>query len=334
VTAVKVVEILARAGEPPISFEIIPPRRGGSVDEVMRLVETLMPFAPAFIDVTSHAAEVSYEELPDGSLRRRIKRKRPATLGLCAAIRFRFGVETVPHLLCAGFTREETEDALIELNYLGIRNVMALQGDPRVARRPFPDRTENVHALDLVSQIAAMNRGQYLHDLADAAPTDFCIGVAGYPERHAEAPNTPWDIGFLKRKIDAGAHYIVTQMFFRNAHYFDFVGRCREKGIGVPILPGLKILSSKAQLTSLPRTFHVEIPEELTAAVEKAAAERVVDIGVDWAVAQAGELLARGAPGIHFYILQSSREITPALVHLRGASRSGGARGTARKACP
>lgn len=325
----RVVDILARAGEPPISFEIIPPRRGGSVEKVMRLVEALLPFRPAFVDVTSHAAEAVYEEQPDGSLRRRIKRKRPGTLGLCAAIRFRFGVETVPHLLCTGFTREETEDALIELNYLGIRNVMALQGDPRGERRPFPDRTENVHALDLVGQIAAMNRGRYLHDLADAVPTGFCIGVAGYPERHAEAPNTPWDIGFLKKKVDAGAHYVVTQMFFRNAHYFDFVARCRAEGIGVPILPGMKILSTKAQLTSLPRTFHVEIPEELVAEAERAADERVVDVGIEWAVAQAGELLSRGAPGIHFYILQSSREITPALERLRRASGSGGARGAA-----
>jgi methylenetetrahydrofolate reductase (NADPH) len=321
---VKVTDILARAREPPISFEIIPPRRGGSVQDVMTLVEALMPFEPAFIDVTSHAAEVSYEDLPDGSLRRRIKRKRPGTLGLCAAIRFRFGVETVPHLLCTGFTREETEDALIELNYLGIQNVMALQGDPRGARRPSPDRTENVHALDLVGQIAAMNRGVYLHDLAEAAPTDFCIGVAGYPERHLDAPNAPWDIGFLKRKVDAGAHYVVTQMFFRNDHYFTFVGRCRESGIGVPILPGLKIVSSRAQLTNLPRTFHIEIPEELTARVLAADEASVPAVGVEWAVNQANDLLARGAPGVHFYILQSSREIRPALERLRRGHGGGG----------
>jgi methylenetetrahydrofolate reductase (NADPH) len=314
----KVIEILERGKKPPISFEIIPPRRGGSMELAMALVESLMPYEPAFLDVTSHAAEVSYEEMPDGSLRRRVKRKRPGTLGLCAAIRFRFGVETVPHLLCAGFTREETEDALIELNYLGIHNVMALQGDPRAAGRPLPpDRTENRHAVDLVEQVTAMNRGVYLHDLVDAAPTDFCIGVAGYPERHAEAPNLDWDIGFLRKKVEAGAHYAVTQMFFRNEHYFDFVQRCREAGIRVPILPGLKVLSSKAQLTRLPTSFRVEIPEPLASAVAQAPEEGVAAVGVDWAVRQAEELLASGAPGVHFYILQSSREITAALDRLR-----------------
>ncbi|WP_428267581.1 methylenetetrahydrofolate reductase [Haliangium sp.] len=321
----KVVDILERAPGPPLSYEIIPPVRGGSFDQVMALVEALMPYRPAFIDVTSHAAEAVYDERPDGTLRRVVKRKRPGTLGLCAAIRYRFGVETVPHLLCKGFTREETEDALIELHYLGIRNVMALQGDDHgVAKIERPDRTRNGHAIDLVEQIAAMNRGRYLEVLDDAAATDFCVGVAGYPERHYEAPNPHWDVAHLARKVAAGADYVVTQMFFDNARYFDFVSRCRAAGVTVPIVPGLKIATSKAHLSSLPRAFHVELPEPLAGELASASSERAVDIGVDWAVNQVRGLVAGGAPGIHFYILQSSRVITRVVEALRTEGLAGG----------
>ncbi|MEM9663899.1 MAG: methylenetetrahydrofolate reductase, partial [Bacteroidota bacterium] len=259
-------EILANASNPLISYEIIPPARGGSIQQVMAVIEELMPFDPPFIDVTSHSAEATYEELPGGGWRRRVKRKRPGTIGLCAAIQSRFGIEAVPHLLCEGFTREETEDALIELNYCGIQNVLALRGDDRGFKKTLPTgRSVNEHAGDLVNQIHDMNQGHYLGELFDAAPTDFCIGVAGYPEKHFEAPNQTWDLLHLKRKIDAGAHFVTTQMFFDNRHYFDYVDRCSELGIDVPIIPGLKILTSKRQLHLLPSRFFVEIPEALAA---------------------------------------------------------------------
>ena len=314
----KITERLATAREPLISYEIIPPRRGGSVVEVMAVVEELMPFDPPFIDVTSHSAEATYEEQADGTWRRRVMRKRPGTLGLCAAVKSRFGVETVPHLLCSGFTREETEDALIELNYLGIHNVMALRGDDGSYTKPVPPgRSCNEHALQLVEQIDAMNRGLYLEALMDAAPTDFCIGVAGYPEKHFEAPNLTWDVLNLKRKVDAGAHFITTQMVFDNKHFFRFVERCRDVGIEVPIIPGLKIITRKAQLRAIPSRFHVEIPEALAAEIEAAKPEHVVDIGVEWARIQAAELMESGVPCVHFYIMQRAEVVKQVVEPLR-----------------
>ena len=314
----KISELLAQATEPLISYEIIPPRRGGSIADVMQVVEDLMPFNPPFIDVTSHSAEAYYEEMADGTWRRHVKRKRPGTLGLCAAIKSRFGVETVPHLLCHGFTREETEDALIELNYLGIQNVMALHGDDTGFQKTVPPgKSCNDSALELVRQIDDMNKGRYLEDLMDAESMDFCVGVAGYPEKHYKAPNITWDVLYLKRKVDAGAHYIVTQMFFNNQHYFDFVERCREVGIDVPIIPGLKILTTKRHLTLLPSRFYVELPEALAAEVEAAKPEHVVDIGVEWAQAQCEELLDAGVPYLHFYIMQRSEVVRRVVEPLR-----------------
>jgi methylenetetrahydrofolate reductase (NADPH) len=314
----KIIEQLDRATEPLVSFEIIPPTRGGSGKQIFGLVEDLMRFEPPFIDVTSHSAQVYYEELADGAWRRCVKRKRPGTIGLCAAIKGRFGVESVPHLLCNGFTREETEDALIELNYLGIQNVMALRGDENDYKKPVRDgRSCNRYAEELVKQIGSMNQGQYLEKLIDAAPTDFCIGVAGYPEKHFEAPNLTWDILNLKRKIDAGAHYIVTQMFFNNAHYFSFVERCRAVGITVPIIPGLKIITSQAQLQSLPRNFFLEMPEPLAAEIEAAKPEHVSEIGVEWTLRQSEELMSAGVPCVHFYIMQTAKHVTRVVEALR-----------------
>lgn len=314
----KVIEFLENASEPLISYEIIPPKRGGSVQQIFDAVEQLMRFEPPFIDVTSHSAQVYYEEMPDGTVKRHVKRKRPGTIGLCAAIKSRFGVETVPHLLCTGFTREETEDALIELNYLGIQNVMALRGDDNGYQKPVrPGRSCNSYAVDLVRQIGCMNGGCYLEEMIDAQPTDFCLGVAGYPEKHFEAPNLTWDILNLKRKVDAGAHYIVTQMFFDNEAFFDFVERCRAVGITVPIIPGLKILTTKRHLQSLPSYFYVNVPESLAAEIEAAKDEHVIDIGIEWTIKQCQELMSANVPCLHFYIMSNADHVSRVVESLR-----------------
>ena len=314
----KIVDILDRATETLVSYELIPPRRGSSIEQVFQIVEDLMPFEPPFIDVTSHSAQVYYEEMPDGSLKRRVKRKRPGTIGLCAAIKGRFGVETVPHLLCNGFTREETEDALIELHYLGIQNVMALRGDESDFKKPIPpEKSCNLHAGDLVEQIVRMNKGRYIEDLVDATATDFCIGVAGYPEKHFEAPNFTWDVLNLKRKVDAGADYVTSQMFFDNRQYFAFVEKCREMGITVPIIPGIKVLTTKRHLQSLPSVFHVCIPEALAAEAEEAKPEHVTDVGVEWAIRQCEELLNAGVPCLHFYIMSTANVVRRVVEPLR-----------------
>jgi len=306
----KVIEHLDRATEPLISYEIIPPKRGGSAEQILDVVDQLMPFNPPFIDVTSHSAEVSYEQKDDGTWQRCVKRKRPGTIGLCAAIEARFGIDTVPHLLCKGFTREETEDALIELNYLGIDNVLAIRGDDKGYEKPLSgNRSRNEYAVDLVRQVQDMNNGEYLEDLMDAEPTDFCVGVGGYPETHFEAPNLAWDIMRLKEKVEAGAEYIVTQMFFDNEYFFDFVDKCREVGIEVPIIPGIKILKRKQHLRLLPKYFHTEIPEELAAEVDAADPEDVENIGVEWATRQTRELMDAGVPCIHFYIMSSAETV-------------------------
>ena len=313
----KVVEHLARAERPLISFEIIPPLRGGDLKTLLRLTEDLARWQPPFIDITSHAAQALFEETPSG-FQRRIKRKRPGTLGVCALIQNKYGIDTVPHLLCQSFTREETEDFLIELSYLGIDNVLAVRGDESGYKKPLQfGRSANEHALDLVQQIAAMNRGRYLEeDLLDAAPTRFCIGVAGYPEKHFEAPNLAADIRWAKAKAEAGADYIVTQMFFDNRHYFTYVEACREARIEVPIIPGLKVLTTRAQLASLPRTFHVDVPQALADEVEAVPPEKVAAVGAEWAYQQTRELLAGGAPAVHFYVMHNTQAINDVMRRL------------------
>ena len=314
----KVCEHLDRASNPLISYEIIPPKRGGSAEQMLNVVEKLMPFDPPFIDVTSHSAEVTYKQMDDGTWQRCVKRKRPGTLGLCAAIEARFGIDTVPHLLCRGFTKEETEDALIELNYLGIDNVLAIRGDDKGFDKPVPpNRSRNEYAVDLVEQVMDMNEGMYLEDLMDAQPTDFCVGVGGYPEKHFEAPNLSWDIMRLKQKVEAGADYVVTQMFFNNDYYFDFVEKCREVGIEVPIIPGLKIVTGKRHLRTLPKYFHTEVPEALAAEVDAADPEHVEDIGVEWAMQQTEELLRADVPCVHFYIMSSADTVKRVVEPLR-----------------
>ncbi len=312
----KVTEHLERATGPLVSFEIIPPRRGGDLASLLALIEELVEERPPFIDITSHAAEVVYEETPAG-YQKRIKRKRPGTLGVCALIQNKFGVDAVPHVLCEGFAREETEDFLIELHYLGIDNVLAIRGDSHGYRKPLDHgRTRNEHATDLIAQIADMNKGIYLEELLDAAGTGFCIGAAGYPEKHFEAPNLQADVARVAEKVAKGADYVVTQMFFDNRHYFDFVAECRSQGITVPIIPGMKILSSTRQLSSIPSNFHCDIPPELAEEALAAGKGQVGDVGVEWAVQQVEGLLDRGVPSVHFYVMQSAKLVKQVLAQL------------------
>ncbi len=307
----KVTEHLEKAKNPFISFEIIPPLRGGSITELFELVDELVKHHPPFIDVTSHSAEVQYEETPDGGIKKKVKRKRPGTIGLSVAIKNKYNIDTVPHILCRGFTKEETEDALIELNYLGIENVLAVQGDDKGYKKPTPaGKTTNEYANELVEQINNMNNGHYLEsDLLDATPTNFCIGVAGYPEKHYESPNMKADLEVLKAKIKNGAHYSVTQMFYKNEYYFNFVEQCRKAGIKIPIIPGLKILTSKKHLTSLPRDFFIDIPEDLYNEVMEAKDKHIMEVGVEWASRQVEELLNKNVPSVHFYILQNAKPV-------------------------
>ncbi len=313
----KVTEHLASADHPLISFEIIPPLRGGDVKGLLALIDDLVKYHPPFIDITSNAAEVIYDETPAG-IQRRVKRKRPGTLGVCALIQNKYHIDAVPHILCQGFTREETEDFLIELRYLGIDNVLAVRGDESGFQKPLQyGRSANLYACDLVGQIAAMNRGRYIEeDLLNAEPTSFCVGVGGYPEKHFEAANLRLDVRRVKEKVEAGAHYVVTQMFFDNRHYFQFVDLCREQGVDVPIIPGLKVLTSAKQLSSIPRNFYVEVPATLADEV-LANPEHVADIGVEWALKQSQELLERGVPSLHFYVMQSAAAIKKLMARLK-----------------
>ena len=295
----KVTERLAAADRPLVSVEIIPPRRGGDVARLERAVESILPFDPAFIDITSHAADT---EVGDDGSARRVKRKAPGTFGLCAAIRYRYNVEPVPHVLCNGFTAEETEDALIELDYLGVENVMCLRGD--AARREVPGRSSHANATDLVAQVAAMNAGRYLDDLV-GEPTDFCIGVSAYPEKHVESPSIAHDLEVLKRKQDLGAAYAVTQLFYDVDAYLAFVARARDVGVTIPILPGLKILTSPKQLEVVPRIFGCRIPDGLADAITAASTPEAAEAaGVAWARMMVERLFEAGSPLVHFYVMQ------------------------------
>jgi len=306
----KVIDYLKNADKPLFSYEIMPPLRGGSAEKIFRMVEELMPFNPPFIDLTSRSAEVEYIDTPNGQFERHVRRKRPGTIGLSAAIKNRFDVETVPHVLCNGFTREETEDALIELNYLGIHNVLAVRGDDLRRNMTTNGKTTNKCASDLVCQIQKMNQGEYLDKLLDASATDFSVGVGGYPEKHFEAVDMNTDLMYLKEKVDNGADYIVTQMFYENKSYFDFVEQARAVGITVPIIPGLKIISTKRHLKLIPEFFYIEIPDELGKQVEEAKTnDEVKNIGVNWAIEQTKELYEANVPCIHFYIMQSAKQV-------------------------
>lgn len=310
----KVTDYFEKAnGQTLISFEILPPIKGGGIKSIFKTLDPLMEFKPPFIDVTYHREEYVYKANKNGYYEKTSIRKRPGTVGICTAIMHRYGVEAVPHLLCGGFTREETEDVLIDLNFLSIKNVLALRGDARTFESSFnPTPGGHNYAIDLVRQIHNMNKGVYLDDnIENGQKTQFCIGVAGYPEKHFEAPNLITDIETTKSKIEAGGEYIVTQMFFDNQAYFNYVDQCRKMGINVPVVPGLKPITKLYQLTSIPRFFHVNIPEELSREVLKVkdSAKKVKQVGIEWCIHQSRELKASGVPCIHYYTMGDSTTI-------------------------
>jgi methylenetetrahydrofolate reductase (NADPH) len=299
----KVIDIIRESRGPAFSFEIIPPPRGRSIRDVIEIVECLMPIEPKWFDVTSHSSSAYIQESPDGTITRKTYKKRPGSLGICGVIQNRFRVDTVAHVLCLGFSREESEDALIELNYLGVENLLLLRGDsPNYEKRFEKNRSFNAYASDLVRQVVDLRSGRFLEELSDSAALDFCIGVAGYPEKHFEAANLDMDINYLKQKVDGGADYIVTQMFYDNQAFHHFVAKCREAGIQVPIIPGLKVLKSLTQLKSVPRTFHVDLPVALVEQI-MSEPERVEQIGFEWAKGQVEDLLNHGHKNLHFYVM-------------------------------
>ncbi len=309
----KVTEHIEQAnGSTLFSFEILPPLKGQHIQSIFDNIDPLMEFNPPFIDVTYHREEYVYKELDNGLLRKQVVKKRPGTVGICAAIQNKYQVDAIPHILCGGFTKEDTENFLIDLDFLGIQNVMALRGDPVKSETYFrPEKDGNQYASDLVSQIQDLNQGHYLdEELLNTSKTDFCIGVAGYPEKHLEAPSLDSDIHFLKKKIKKGARYIVTQMFFNNKKYFDFVEKCRGAGITVPIIPGLKPIATRKQLNLIPHRFNVDLPQELIMEVVKCADNNAVrQLGIEWCVAQSKELKAAGIPVLHYYSMGRSDNI-------------------------
>jgi methylenetetrahydrofolate reductase (NADH) len=306
----KLTEYIKQADKTLFSFEILPPLKGGSIDKLFNGIDPLMDFNPTFIDVTYHREEYLMRKRPDGTFDQISLRKRPGTVAICAAIMHKYNVEAVPHIICGGFSKDETENALIDLHFLGIENILAIRGDNQKGERNFTAETNgNKNALQLIRQTVNMNNGVYLdEELKNPNPTNFCIGTAAYPEKHIDAPNMQSDLSFLKRKVEAGAEFATTQMFFDTERYFNFVDACRSTGIEVPIIPGIKPITSKSQLYTLPKIFNIDIPEDLCKAIEKAdTQEKVEDIGVEWCVAQCKELMKRGAPVLHFYTMGYSR---------------------------
>lgn len=294
------------------SFEILPPLKGQDIQSIFDSIDPLMEFNPSFIDVTYHREEYVYKEMENGLLKKQVVKKRPGTVGICAAIKNKYSVDAIPHILCGGFTKEDTENFLIDLGFLGIENVMALRGDAVKSETYFkPEKKGHKYASDLVTQINDMNHGKYLDDaLLNTTNTNFCIGVAGYPEKHLEAPSIDSDIHFLKKKINNGASYIVTQMFYDNKKFFEFVDKCRLAGINVPIIPGLKPISTKRQLNLIPHRFSVDLPDDLIMEVVKCKDNDAVrQVGVDWCIDQSKELLKYGVPILHYYSMGKSSNI-------------------------
>lgn len=307
-----VIEHINQAKGTLVSFEILPPLKGKGMSAIYDHLDPLMQFNPSYINVTYHRSETMFKKKTDGRFEKVEVRKRPGTVAICAAIMNHYKVDAVPHLICGGFSKNETEDALIDLNFLGVDNVLVIRGDAPKNETFFePEPDGHRYAIDLMKQVADMNNGIYLEeDLKGAIKTKFCIGVAGYPEKHFEAPNMETDLRFLKAKVDAGAEYIVTQMFFDNQKYFDFVKRCRDTGITIPIIPGLKPVTTKKQLTVIPRTFYVDIPSDLANEIIKCKTdEDVACVGTEWLTQQSKELKKFGVPVLHYYTLGKSSVI-------------------------
>jgi methylenetetrahydrofolate reductase (NADPH) len=304
----KVIDHLNAAKDTLFSFEILPPLKGANINSIFEGIDPLMEFSPRFINVTYHREEYVYKERENGLLEKIAIRKRPGTVGICAAIMNKYQVDAVPHLICGGFSKEETENALIDLQFLGIDNVLVLRGDPIKTETGFKPHPEgHRYAVELISQISEMNRGTYVSEDIQLDPTDFCMGAAGYPEKHFEAMNLSTDLQYLKAKVEAGAEYIVTQMFFDNKKYFDFVDSCRAIGIGVPIIPGIKPIKNLNHITFLPKFFHVDFPEELSRELLKCKTNAEVNaVGVEWGIHQSKELKAAGVPCIHYYTMSTS----------------------------
>ncbi|OFY41659.1 MAG: methylenetetrahydrofolate reductase [NAD(P)H] [Bacteroidetes bacterium GWF2_40_14] len=307
-----VIEKIKNAKGPLFTFELLPPLKGHSIDKIYAAIDRLVEFNPAYINFTSHRNETSYRERPDGLVERRLTRVRPGTIALAAAVKYKYNITVVPHVLCGGFSKEETENALIEMNFLGIDDVLALRGDPVRGTRSFiPEKDGHSYASDLITQIVNMNNGQYLEpSLVNVTPSSFCIGVAGYPEKHFEAPNLQIDMDNLKKKIDAGANYIVTQMFFDNQKFFSFRDECKKAGINVPVIAGIKPISALNDINLLPQTFHIDFPSDLVAAVRKCKTDQEArEVGIEWTTMQSKELIQEGVPGIHYYTLGRSDNI-------------------------
>lgn len=299
------------AGKTLFSFEILPPLKGESIENIYAGIDPLLDFKPGFIDVTYHREDFIMKQRPDGSYDRVATKKRPGTVAICAAIQNKYDIDAVPHMICGGFSKEDTENALIDLHFLGIDNILALRGDARKGDDGFVAEDDgNKNALDLIYQIKNMNAGVYLDEqLSNAYVSDFCVGAAGYPEKHADAPNMESDMKYLKRKVEAGAEFLITQMFFDNKAFFEFVAACRQNDIHVPIIPGMKPLGSAKQISALPKIFNIKIPVELTNEVEKCKDDKAVkDLGVEWAANQCKELIAAGVPVLHFYTMGKSAQ--------------------------
>jgi methylenetetrahydrofolate reductase (NADPH) len=307
-----ITEHILQAKDTLVSFEVLPPLKGKTIHSLYDHLDPLMEFKPSWINVTYHRSESMFKKKTDGTFEKVEVRKRPGTVGICAAIMNHYKIDAVPHFICGGFTKRETEDALIDLNFLGIDNVLALRGDAAKNEASFePEPGGNHYAIDLLKQASNMNNGVYIdEDIRDGGKTKFCVGVAGYPEKHFEAPNLEIDLQHLKNKVDAGAEFIMTQMFFDNEKFFSFVKSCKEMGIHVPIIPGLKPITTKKQLTVLPRIFHVDIPTDLSNAVMKCKTDADVElVGTEWLIQQSKELKQFGVPVLHYYTLGKPKVI-------------------------